>query len=202
QSNSIKFDESSFITFNYDIGLDFALRCSRSHEINYGFDSDKFGVKLLKLHGSINWKLNKGKNVDIEDLQKYKKNEIVDSRPYDSGIIDLKINNPFIIPPTWNKGKEYEMLKNVWKTAAKELKEASNIYVLGYSLPETDTFFRYLFALGTMGEFNLRKFWIYDPDINAKVRYEELLGRGISEKGFKHFELKFGEVLDNGDKGW
>ena len=54
-----------------------------------------------------------------------------------------------IVPPTWNKTEYHSNLSHVWHEAAVELGSARNIYVFGYSLPETDSFFRYLFALGT-----------------------------------------------------
>jgi hypothetical protein len=38
----------------------------------------------------------------------------------------------------------------VWRTAAQHLSEAEHIFIIGYSLPETDQFFRYLYGLGTV----------------------------------------------------
>jgi hypothetical protein len=42
--------------------------------------------------------------------------------------------------------------------------EAQEIIVIGYSLPETDFFFRNLFALGTVGRKFIRRFAVVNPD--------------------------------------
>lgn len=65
-----------------------------------------------------------------------------------------------------NKEGYCGQLQSVWARAAKELSEALEIYVVGYSYPRSDAFFRYLYALGTVGGPVLRKFWVFDaaPD--------------------------------------
>ena len=48
--------DSSFITFNYDLGLDYALLSNNQTTIDYCLTPERKGnMKLLKLHGSINW---------------------------------------------------------------------------------------------------------------------------------------------------
>ena len=51
---------------------------------------------------------------------------------------------------------------------------------IGYSLPETDAFFRLLYALGTVGKNPLRKFVLYNPDLTRQVdaRFKSILGPG------------------------
>jgi hypothetical protein len=66
--------------------------------------------------------------------------------------------------------------------------------VIGYSLPETDSFFRYLFALGVDSETRLQGLWVVNPDDerrSVEKRFRELLGRGIEAKTF----------FLNGDRG-
>ena len=73
------------------------------------------------------------------------------------------------------KTEYHNSLSIVWKKAAQLLSEAENIFVIGYSLPESDSFFRYLYGLGTVGDFMLKRFWIFDPDQSGAVksRFEE-----------------------------
>ena len=103
---------------------------------------------------------------------------------------------PVIVPPTWNKTEYHGSITNVWSAAANDLSTARNIYIFGYSLPETDSFFRYLYALGTMGDTRIRRFWVFDPDSSGLIRnrYEKLLGAGISNR-FKYFEEPFSKAL-------
>ena len=71
---------------------------------------------------------------------------------------------PDVVPPTWNKSQYHGELESVWKAAARGLSTAENIIVCGYSLPESDQFFRYLYALGTVGELRLKNLGVFDPN--------------------------------------
>ena len=203
----------SIITFNYDILFDFAL-FFKGMSFNYGLDFDKNNdsIRLLKLHGSINWILNKPQNQilpwRLEDYFRDYSNEAwekVSSVPIPIGSFlekyeDLHLDfepEPVLIPPTWNKAFYHEKLSSVWKQAALELSQAENIIVIGYSLPETDGFFRSLYAIGTIGAKPLKRFWVFDPDKSGKVkaRFKDLLGPGALQ-GFQYEEITFEESLD------
>ncbi|RAV02720.1 hypothetical protein [Paenibacillus sp. YN15] len=205
---------SSIITFNYDIGLDYALNF---HDVPYTYCIDQEGsigeVKLMKLHGSVNWALCRtcgtilpipiavtkylssipgrgGPQIQFTD--KIARHE---HKPCKGGISACE-DVPVIVPPTWNKKDYHGNLTNVWKQAAKELSQARNIYVIGYSLPESDAFFRYLFALDTFDNDTIKRFWVYNPDSSAetKSRYNSLLGKGISIR-YEYKEKKFADAI-------
>jgi hypothetical protein len=154
-------------------------------------------VPYLKLHGSLNWfREQKDEKAVIaypmrDYLQVYK-------LPYFSGDSEPSVPvqmskiaieglrnqharfvyaEPVIVPPTWSKGEYHRELQNVWKQAARELEEASYVFVIGYSLPETDQFFRLLFALGTEGLSVLNRIEIFDPKPeDVEKRFREMLG--------------------------
>lgn len=150
----------TFITFNYDLALDYAL----SHDLasfggpNYCLPAlqQSSPVPLLKLHGSINW-----------------------------GYLQ--------VPPTWNKTDYHGELAHVWSRASEELASAENIFVLGYSLPESDSFFRYLYALGSESSNRIKRFWVFNPDSDGSVqaRFRAMIGRGI-EKRFQFIDGESG----------
>jgi hypothetical protein len=77
------------------------------------------------------------------------------------------------------------------------ISEAENIFVIGYSLPPTDAFFEYLYALGSVGDVTLKKFWVFNPDDtgNVKQRFESLLGPGAHQR-FKYFPMTFDKAID------
>lgn len=78
-------------------------------------------------------------------------------------------------------------------TAGRGLQEANNIFIVGYSLPPTDQFFRYLFALGTLGPTRLRRVWVFNPDQSKAVegRFRGLVGRGVVGR-FRYISGKAG----------
>ena len=107
------------------------------------------------------------------------------------------MSTPVIVPPTWNKTDYNQTLVNVWRRAAEELSEAENIFVIGYSLPETDAFFRYLYALGSIGDNLIKRFWVFDPDPTGEVepRFRRFLGRAV-ERRFKFIKTPFPICVD------
>jgi hypothetical protein len=99
---------------------------------------------------------------------------------------------PTIVPPTWNKTEYAPSIAAVWREAAKQLSDAENIFVCGYSLPETDTFFKHLFALGAVGNKLINRFWVFDPDLGVAARFRALLGTGASAR----FQFHLGNFRD------
>ena len=67
---------------------------------------------------------------------------------------------------------------------------AENIFVSGYSLPESDHFFRYLYALGTVGDLRLKKLWVFDPNGEVGGRFHSLLGQAALPR-FEFFPSDF-----------
>jgi hypothetical protein len=80
----------------------------------------------------------------------------------------------------------------VWRSAAKELAEAEDILVIGFSLPSTDSFFNHLYALGTEGASIIRRFWVFNPDATGAVenRFRGMLGFGANSR-FKCYPVTF-----------
>lgn len=194
----------SIITFNYDLGLDYSLHVGRKILPDYGLSdvalSDKKFVTYLKLHGSLNWgKCRKCKRIIPHrafDTSIHKPGTNYSILPIISQLKKQKCcdemleDDPFIVPPTWNKTAFHEQIEPVWRQAALELKDAECIFVLGYSFPNTDMFFRYLFALGVDMSTILRGFYVYDTDTAVMGRFQSLLGSGIIQR-FYYYEIPF-----------
>lgn len=189
----------TFITFNYDTALETALHATGYSDI-IKTDNESLPT-LLKLHGSINWghcaSCGKITSTDFT-RQTYSKGDFfLNARSaVDKVTCCDKQTQLLIVPPTWNKTSYHSILTKIWQRAAQELKQAENIYIAGYSLPETDAFFRYLFALGTVGKTRIKKFWVFNPDATGDVeeRFRKLTGRGI-ENRFKYFQVDFAQSL-------
>ncbi len=186
------FQKVSVITFNYDLCLDYALHFD-GVPVNYCLQDEKksIALKLLKLHGSLNWaRCSVCSEVISWHLSDYFKKFDWSLWRTQAKEFRLKVGSrigqlthcstspegSMIVPPTWNKAQYHDQLECVWRAAANELIDAENILISGYSLPPTDHFFRYLYALGTMGKARLKRFWVFDPDKGVKERFMDLLG--------------------------
>lgn len=206
-------NDFSFITFNYDVALDYALYYNQIPTDYYlagAIAPNSPAVPLLKLHGSINW----GYCPTCDEIVPYKvdtvrwnlfREDMPSHVLFDLGSkITTQIHNrcshqlsgpPIIVPPTWDKTTHHAKLDHVWRRAARELEGAENIFVIGYSLPDSDLFFRYLFSLGSEGETRIKRFWVLDPDRNAvEPRFKRLIGRGL-ENRFQFHELRFEDSI-------
>lgn len=204
---------SSVLTFNYDIALDHALYEQRI-TVDYGLssDDDKGDFKLLKLHGSLNWGkcATCGSIVPYHMKQFFKKFGVRWFSDATSASLDVgsKLINhehcgtplhtdPILVPPTWNKTEYHGQLGEVWAQAGKELSEAENIIVIGYSHPISDQFFKYLYALGSIGDATIRRFWVFDPaeGDQVKAKYKALMGTGLDNR-FQFFRETFTSAID------
>ncbi len=205
---------SSIITFNYDIAIEVAL-LKVEMSPDYGIESStnpNNSIPVYKLHGSLNWAIDKETNtiyplpIDqyISSISKIQSKGSIGKISIGSQLKNYfsKHHNkevreePLIVPPTWDKGIYYELLSKIWSRAASHLGEAKSIFIIGYSLPETDMFFRLLYALGTIGPFPLEKIIVYNPDDSGEVdrRFRGMLGPGAVER-YEYKKLTFDEAI-------
>ena len=205
----------SVITFNYDLALDYALHFNNlpyDYCLNEEIGS---GIPLIKLHGSLNWaKCDKCKSIipwylkDFFNNHRYQflKNGMKVTIDLPSRLIDgefehcggkIGILSPVIVPPTWNKTSYHNQLTNVWKHAANMFSDAKNIFISGYSLTPSDSFFRYLYALGSVSNTLMKRFWVYDPaeDNEIEKRFKDLIGQQI-ENCFEFKRSNFFEMIN------
>ncbi len=197
---------SCVITFNYDVGVDFALQ-SR-FDIDYALPKtsgrgDSF--TLLKLHGSMNWfncvNCHDIVVMDLTDAPNETYMRISNRFTLWPHVTKLKHNvsaDNVIVPPVWNKGPHHNQLSRVWSRAARELNDAENIFVIGYSFPPTDEFFRHLYLLATNGGNFVRRFWVFNPETSGTVesRFAGLTGWNATKR-FHYFAEGFSEAIQH-----
>jgi hypothetical protein len=205
-------EECAVITFNYDISLDYALQFY-GIPVNYCLEENviRSAIKILKLHGSLNWgkcaKEDCSLTIPWNMGDFFKKFHFELWKEPKSITLDIgsKLVNhehcgrpllcePMIVPPTWNKTEYHGNLTNVWAEAGRQLGEAENIFIVGYSHPSSDEFFKYLFALGSIGRAKVRRFWVFDPDKSIEERYAAIVGTGIKRQ-FKFYSEPFSNAI-------
>lgn len=151
------------ISFNYDDLLDEALfRSSHWRPLDgYGFhcpssrseyfrDDWNLGPsRLLKLHGSINWraKLGHAEPVPLDAITHHDAWSGIGSAPLPQ--VDHRLEpEPIIVPPVLSKSGlvQQPILRLVWSRAFSILQSAHEVTFVGYSFPTTDLAARSLFS--------------------------------------------------------
>ncbi|MBI1976059.1 MAG: hypothetical protein HYS56_00950 [Candidatus Omnitrophica bacterium] len=101
--------------------------------------------RLLKLHGSINWYYSGNTEFSGElYFSHWKEGNFREKVEVDRNKKGL---SPLIIPPVLDKSSFYAIrgIMDQWQEAKNSMVDANKIYVIGYSLPETDLAARFLF---------------------------------------------------------
>lgn len=183
----------NFITLNYDLLLENLLKQENvqkfRYEDFYKYPMVSLGARegrirwgksqntdsapaILKLHGSANWfwaGISAGDNIYYSDGS--------ESATAKAGL------KPYIIPPVMDKNSFYNhvAIRFLWQEAEQLLKNADEIYIIGFSFPATDTSVRFLFQ-SALRESNA-KIFIVNPAIEMELR--------------KNYDKVFGEDNDN-----
>lgn len=104
-----------------------------------------------------------------------------------------------IIPPTWNKTINNE-IHDDWYLSTQLLKEATHIIFLGYSLPLTDTYIKFLFSSSLNSNQRLKKISAIslDSDELTELRFKSLFTKNFKyhNKNLKYFFQFIQEILN------
>jgi hypothetical protein len=158
-------NEATVITFNYDLLVELAWLKHISYEsksrlhlypvplthlsartgLTFGPTPAPRGMRLLKLHGSLNWRYSGAGSPPgdiIYDAGTFPWNAwgVAADSTGDTGDTGYSDRDPMIIPPAAVKSPYYNnrTLRALWKLAAEELQKASELVLMGFSLPQTD----------------------------------------------------------------
>src|SRR5260370_14439792 len=100
---------------------------------------------------------------------------------------------PVIVPPTWAKGGQSEVLRPVWSKALEALREAGRIFIIGYSTPSTDQFFRYMLALALAENEALDRVVVVNTSADAQKTFHDLFHLQFGATKLKATDLSIGE---------
>ncbi|MBB3169961.1 hypothetical protein [Simiduia aestuariiviva] len=208
-------EQDVVITFNWDGLLEAALN-KVGKTFTYNWEDDK-AIKLCKLHGSINWRLNEpndlGRPVNTLDWKSLKFTEgIMENEIYFSNALlryetwqhyePLGEVEPFLVLPGYGKAFDVRSNAVLWYKPESAFCMTHDVYIIGLSLAPDDFFIRSLFlsnfpfvdsSCGVEG----RKIFIINPDRNAGKNYEFLLAKGQAELINKKFSLEHIELMQD-----
>lgn len=199
------------ITFNYDTLIDQAL-------IDRGFgkrtmyfdriaDSEADGISrravdifkhplILKLHGSINWRVHRRHfdqliegSIDPDEKIPIWTSDGTLPQPDDD-------ESPLIIPPIPNKPLTTSSLfRFLWTLAYEYMHEARQLVIIGYSCPPTDTLARTMFS--QFKSQNLESVSIVDPNANALGDYREMFEPRMASRAKWLYYPSISEYITN-----
>lgn len=133
---------------------------------------------IIKLHGSINWFYAGISQIDPVFCKKQYPNS-----EYDYLSKDLQ---PMIVPPIMDKTSIYNhtILKAIWRQAFDELRTANEIYICGFSFPETDLSIRFLFQSALEKNNDLQKIYFINTgtDLENKIKHFKQALTGYEDK--------------------
>jgi hypothetical protein len=95
-----------------------------------------------------------------------------------------------IVPPTWNK-TVFKKIRPNWDAAFSLLSEANHIRFIGYSLPPSDAYARYLFKAAALQSPHLKSIDVLcrDPDGSVQENYDRFIT-------FKYRRFRNADTLD------
>lgn len=154
--------ENTFITFNYDTLVEDSL-AALGVSYSLGFDgvrreTEVSSVRVLKLHGSVNWVVAKGSRTKITVMDSYR------------SVINEGLT-PQIIPPTWKKDSK-GAFDAIWSESLSALADATRVVIIGFSIPPTDLHFKYLLAAGLRENYSLREIVFINPEPGKTLIHE------------------------------
>ena len=115
----------------------YPIRGCKRPEITGQMELNTGSIKLLKIHGSLNWLYcKKCDEVDIIVGDKLDADDLRDL--YCGNISCTNRYEPLLITPTMFKNYENRIIKATWDYAEKELMSAENIVFIGYALKDED----------------------------------------------------------------
>lgn len=199
-----KFDPVSIITTNWDILLDNSIfkeinkdPIPKGHKFSgvldyccyissldendekikpglYALGKGRYNVKLLKLHGSLNWlQCPKCARLYVKLYHNFNGAYIFDKKycrhcekNFSNNKGETNILSTNLITPTFLKNLNNVQNKLVWQNAAIELSEADKIVFLGYSLPHADFEFKQLLSRMVKSEAKIEVVLIENDDPN------------------------------------
>lgn len=135
--------------------------------------------RLLKLHGSLNWYWRAGDESGVSVARRSLPGHFGNPAPYtdEDRRREVPGRTPFVVPPAAAKSQYYAnpITKEMWSQAYERLQAADRLFIVGYSLPATDTTFSNMLRLSLQS----REVEVVVSDFAPSPVVERLMALGI-----------------------
>lgn len=208
-------DNDNFISFNYDLLIEQMLwhRKLWNPFDGYGFEFDRNGnedvfkskTKVIKIHGSINWRSPDRffhPNLELAIDHPFKDKPLFEGLKIPKSIVDKTKYRPYplyshIILPTFMKTPQYNWEIKLIEDSIKYCQKSDEIYILGYSAPDADYVANILFS-----EFNKNSkiyivLWNSSENIALNMRNKLVEKYGIRKENIIHENTKIEQWIKN-----
>lgn len=160
-----------------------------------------FNLKVLKIHGSTTWLRCPNSNHIYTGLGSPKnpyeiyvcprKSPFIEKYPDSDKNSGAPFLEPFVITPTYAKVFDQPHIQTTWHNAYVELREASKVVFIGYSLPEADYHFRTLLRRAVRDSTTIEVI-LYEED---EPKFSEKEEPDLVPEGTKPYDLEeFGTI--------
>ena len=93
-----------------------------------------------------------------------------------------------LLPPTWQKVFRPQ-LSEIWDMAVRELRDATRIIILGYSMPPSDIHFKYLLAAGLEANNSIRQIWTVNIDRDLRTHLSNVFRPEIEARLVRYLQV-------------
>ncbi len=195
------------ISFNWDGLLEIALqRVGKLYTYDWGIKS---AVRLCKLHGSVNWRLNEPnslgrprntldwKSLDfiqgMSDVEVYATQALLDFETWQH-YQPLGEVEPFLVLPGYGKAHDVRSIANLWYKLEFAFSMTHDVYIIGLGLVPDDFFIRSLFLsnlpfIDSYSGVKGRRIYIINPDKKAHQNYNFVLSTDYAELLNEEFSI-------------
>lgn len=158
----------------------------------YAIGKGRYNVKLLKLHGSLNWlQCPKCQRLYVKLYKRFNGGYIFNEnfcrhceKNYNQNEHKSNLLYTNLITPTFLKNLNNVQNKLIWQNAGVELAEASKIVFLGYSLPQADFEFKQLLSRMVRPDAKIDVVLISSDDPDKKIGNDKYLTAGYRFQNF------------------
>lgn len=194
----------TIITFNWDLTMERALEDYPGDPgFEYRYSRKKSAdFVLLKPHGSVDWfERTKLKGMKCEKKVEKHDDELCYYPNFDhSENPELGRVAPVIVPPVSSKNFKYRFLHRIWGDVLRSVSDATEMHILGYSLPREDQFAKFVFrrairnnlSASEKGKKKQMKLFVVNPDEVVEQTFYRLVGKAI--KDFSFYQARFEDV--------
>lgn len=152
---------------------------------------------IFKLHGSVNWFRKDGGKLFAfctppprENIGLLLNEWLTQSPGHGFDCTDC-----VLVPPSVIKPQIDDVLGEQWRGATEAIEKADDVWFVGYSFPESDSFMRYFVASAFATNTRIRRLVVIDPDVAVKKRCLSIFRAERLKEVFAFLPMEWQSVL-------